>query len=701
MAGHAGMSMGDSYQVKGRRIYLMFVIERHVSSLWSRLRRIDGIAVVLVIGWSAVLLCLSLARYAGYNANMFDLGNMAQAIWNGTLGRPLVFTYKYGSLSRMALHVELIYWLIVPLYKMWPDPRLLLILQVFGYALGALPLYQLGRRHLFQKWGARGLILCYLFYPTVQSAVLFDFHGDTLAIPFLFLALDAMDRCAWRSYALWLLLALSCKFYVAVPIGALGVVLWFKGEHRVGLATFVGACFWFGITFLLIRPFFAPFEAAQVNATVGSYVDFYFGQIMHSLSDTWLPRLLTAVVVFLPALWLGWRTPLWWLPVVAVAFPVLLSTGPGPSYSYRFHHYALAVPFQMFALLQGMNMFHARQTQLGAIVKRRGRPWQGELFLSVGITIIFAAGLVDVPLNPRFWMAQPNWGRDQWTYGHTSRDTFKDAWLATTVPDESPIAASLFLAPHVTNRETLYLTRYPDALQKLHQPDHFYQTRYLMQHPEDLDALLLAHNLDKVDYVLADALFDYSNLFDDGLIYGGVLYDVPAIMLLLQSPDFGLVSAQDGLLWFERTPNSVERLLQQIEPITIEVDRTPLFVFDDAVALLNTQVMPLGDGRFRLVCDWQPYPALQDRVLFAVSRLEGVPHSRVPHLPTLALHPTVTWEPDVGVRETFDFFVPSGTPPGDYGLWVGWYDGANAFAAATDIRSRVGDEFQIAILTVK
>ncbi len=40
------------------------------------------------------------------------------------------------------------------------------------------------------------------FYPTALTSVLFDFHGDTLAMPLLLFALDALDQRAWGRYIL-------------------------------------------------------------------------------------------------------------------------------------------------------------------------------------------------------------------------------------------------------------------------------------------------------------------------------------------------------------------------------------------------------------------------------------------------------------------------------------------------------------------
>ncbi|MCP4423281.1 MAG: DUF2079 domain-containing protein, partial [Chloroflexi bacterium] len=58
---------------------------------------------------------LSLARYAAYNFEAFDLGAMSQAIWRATQGDPLIFTVEGVAFSRLARHVELFYFLLAPL----------------------------------------------------------------------------------------------------------------------------------------------------------------------------------------------------------------------------------------------------------------------------------------------------------------------------------------------------------------------------------------------------------------------------------------------------------------------------------------------------------------------------------------------------------------------------------------------------------
>jgi hypothetical protein len=221
-----------------------------------------------------------------------------------------------------------------------------------------------------------------------------------------------------------------------------------------------------------------------------------------------------------------------------------------------------------------------------------------------------------------------------------------------------------------------------------------------MRHPGELGALHLERNLAQVDYVVPDALFDYAVPLDGGLTFGGSLYDVPAIMLLLQSPEFTLLDARDGLLLFARDADPALGVRQEITRLPGTVDSQALATFGD-ITLLDAALARLGEGRFSLRCDWMLSDTTEMPPLFAVSRLEGIENARIVHLPTLALYPTVNWTADEVVREEFVFTLPDDVSAGRYPLRVGWYDGSNVYAAFTDERSRVGEEFHIAELIVE
>jgi uncharacterized membrane protein len=652
--------------------------------------------------WGAVVLCgallggLSLARYMGFNAGMIDLGNMAQAIWSTTQGQLLVFTQPFGQYSRLSGNFELFYLLLVPFYALWPDPRLLLIVQAVLFVLGALPAYRLAQRATGSRLAGRSAALIYLFYPVAQTAVLFDFHGDTLAMPLLLFLLDALDRRAWRSYALFLALALSAKLYVAVAVAGVGgyLFLWTR-ERRVGFLTGSIAMGYALLVFFVLRPFF-HLDTNDVAETSGSYLSYYFGNLSDVL-DSLLPRLLNALVVFGPVLFLGWRGWRWLLVGLPVPLAALISTGPGPAYHYAYHHYALVVPFVVMAAIEGARRMQLRTAKEGAELPpggllaardvprqsgRRRRSWQGDLGMTVVIVLLANIVLVDTPLNPMFWQGNPGQGLDQAKYGMTGRDAVKRAFLAEQVPPGEPLAASIYLASHVSNREVLYLVRYST----------------------DSGGELLPDILPRVDYVLTDALFDVRLPLGGEDFAGGSPYERREIGLLLEDPDFELVAARDGLLLFSDSAAPQATLSQELD-ITNPANMPAVqHAFGDVLGLVSAEIEPLEPPdarRYRVTLAWRLLgDSPPETPHMAVSRLEGAPYTRIVHLPTYALYAPDAWQPGEVVRETFEVELPADLPAGEYTWRVGWYDLAHSEAFATSADSRIPGSTEVPLFTL-
>lgn len=634
----------------------------------NKLNRDNIILLFLILVFFVMFSWLSTTKYHGYNLRSFDLGNMSQAIWSVSQGEPLIFTTEGIEWSRLSLHVELIYLLLAPLYMLRPTPDTLLIIQVAFYAIGAWPLYRFAYRRLAHQWTSLAIVATYLLYPIGQTAVLFHFHGDTLAIPFLLFALDAMDRKAWRNYSIWLILALSCKFYVAVPVIALGAVLLLKGERKAGTRTILLAGIWGALAFFVIRPFFASPEAAQTGASIGYYFDHYFNQFF-TIDHTLLARLSNGLIVFAPILLLAIRAPLWLLPAAAVALPVMFSNGPGPSYDYRYHHYALAVPFLMTTAVYGLA--NLRQKAESANPPQK---WQSYAWITFILTLVFSILLVSTPLSPLFYLSQPGsgLGLDDSGYGQTDRDSFKDAWLANEVPSDVSLTASDQLGFRLVNRPI------------------FYRNHMKFKEFEEV--------LPNVDFAIMDSLHDYALGTPDEIVEGGVSAEHEAIAHLLHNPEFQLIKAQDGLLLFGKEGSALTQ--------TIQISDTPkplpaLTQFDSEITLIDVQIMPQGNHRYQLLFTWQALKDLNGRSpLIAVSQLENLPHTRIVHLPSLAMHPTTIWKENQLITETFDITFPKTIPAGDYPVSTGWYDTSNLFAAKTDEQSRLGDNFLVGTISI-
>jgi len=390
-------------------------------------------------------------------------------------------------------------------------------------------------------------------------------------------------------------------------------------------------------------------------------------------------RVVNALVVFGPALLIGWRGWRWLLPGLPIAAAALLSTGPGGAFDFRYHHYAIVVPLIIMAVIEGTSLLYQRsQTSLSAnpaTARRRGRSWRGDLGLTVGITILCAALLTDIPLNPLFWIGGPDQGLDQTDYGITQRDSIKDRFLAR-IPTNAAIAASTFLSGHLANRSTVYMLRYPEEVQG----------------PE-----LLPQLLPQVEYAIADALFDYYLPLDNGYA-GGVDGDRDAISLLLHDPNFGLIGSQDGLLLFQRGAASTG--LQNTISSRPD-DGTPAAQqYGNAVALVRASAQQSAPNRLRFSFTWRVTGGFGSNAYMAVTRLRGVA-GRIVHLPGYALRPSWEWHAGELIEETFEAELPEGTQPGRYELLTGWYDIRSPYAQDSDARSLLPGSSELVVATVE
>jgi uncharacterized membrane protein len=125
--------------------------------------------VVAIAAFAAGFSALAQIRHVALWSGRFDLGNLTQAVWSTAHGHLLQITDLQGrQISRLGAHFDPIVAGLAPLWRLWPDPRLLLLVQAAAVALGAVPVFLLARKHLRSEWGGLAFALAYLLYPPTQ-----------------------------------------------------------------------------------------------------------------------------------------------------------------------------------------------------------------------------------------------------------------------------------------------------------------------------------------------------------------------------------------------------------------------------------------------------------------------------------------------------------------------------------------------------
>jgi uncharacterized membrane protein len=315
-----------------------------------------------VAAYAAGFAALSVLRHEAFATGRFDLGNMVQAVWSTAHGDVLQVTDLHGEqMSRLAAHVDPILVLFAPLWWLWPSPNMLLVVQAVAVALGAVPLYELARKHLGSARAGLGFGLAYLLYPATGWLTLNEFHPVALATPLLLFAFRYLDEDRLLPFAVCSLGAALCKEEIPLVIAGFGI--WYALARRRWVAgaviAAVGAA-WAGIAIGVVIPHYnAGAESdfygrySEVGGSAGGIVKTAFTHPLRIVDAAfsnrdfhYLLQLLTplaAVSLFAPLVLLA--------AVPELALNLLSATAPQTS--IHFHYTAGLIPPLMIGAVFG------------------------------------------------------------------------------------------------------------------------------------------------------------------------------------------------------------------------------------------------------------------------------------------------------------------------------------------------------------
>ena len=377
--------------------------------------------------------------HAHFGTYGFDLGIYDQGTW--LLSRPRAPFVTVRGLDLLGQQAAYIMVLVAPLYRLWADPRLLLLLQVLFLALPALVLYRLGGRHLGHPAAGLAVAVAYLAYPGVQWALSWQFHPETIAAGLLALAVLAADRRRHRAMALWLALAALCGAELGLVVAGFGLLLVVGGRRVVGWRTAGAGLAWFLVATYVLAPLHAGRAARLFETDYGiagggpqallAALPTMAGHALQTgLANDGLFYLL---LVFLPLLGLPLLAPRWLLPVAPPLLLNLAAVQP-EHHQLRFHYLATAAPLLAAGAVAGL-----------AAVRSARRPLLAPLLVLLVVVASFTS-----------WRYGPApWARDPVAVVAGPVDQARRDALALVGPD-APVSAQFNLVPHLGHRAEVY-----------------------------------------------------------------------------------------------------------------------------------------------------------------------------------------------------------------------------------------------------
>lgn len=185
---------------------------------------------------------VSFLRHDNFYTGRFDLGNMAQTVWNTTQGRIFMMSNPNSTeaISRLAFHADFQLVLLAPIYALFPSPKTLLFIQALVVGAGSFYIYQIAKETLNNKNIALSFAFLYLINPSLQRANLYDFHPVTLVTTFLLGMYYFYSKKKYIWFVVFALLAGISKEQIWAIVALFGVLLFFRQKKRIfGASVFV------------------------------------------------------------------------------------------------------------------------------------------------------------------------------------------------------------------------------------------------------------------------------------------------------------------------------------------------------------------------------------------------------------------------------------------------------------------------------
>lgn len=325
------------------QLWLAKMIKKVLSfPLWLNL----SILFVLYVTTFSVV---GFVRQIAMETRAFDLGIFAQVVWNTLHGHFLYSSIKEG-ICILGDHVSPLLAALAPFYQLWPDPRMLLLLQAIAAGSSIFLLASIAREKLNSSFIAIIFALIYCFYIPTRAALHEDFHPEVLAEPFMITAFIFLEKKRLGLFLLSLIAFVSAKESLLGLSFMMGVYAFLFKRWRITGAVIMilsVGILWFDIHYVV------PYFSGQPYFYRGFYHHLLAGPVLGRVTAILNADSLSYILkIYGPFLFLPFFSP-----ALILTFPVLfqnvLSINP-VTRSFGYHYTTGLTPFVFISAIYGL-----------------------------------------------------------------------------------------------------------------------------------------------------------------------------------------------------------------------------------------------------------------------------------------------------------------------------------------------------------
>lgn len=226
-------------------------------AMWMIILPFVSLAVVLMITVTVLL-------YKAYWTPNYDFGIFSQMFYymKETL-RPLTTCERDGLLSHFAVHFSPIYYVLLPIYAIFPSPITLLASQAVISAAGIIPLMLLCKKYNHKRLTTAFLVICYMAVPGLTGGNLYYLHENVFLSPLLLWTFYFFEKKNVPLTVVFSFLTMLVKEDAPVYIVIFGIYLMLSKRNKNLGALLTGMAV---VYFTLVLTFLSKFgEGAMVG----------------------------------------------------------------------------------------------------------------------------------------------------------------------------------------------------------------------------------------------------------------------------------------------------------------------------------------------------------------------------------------------------------------------------------------------------
>lgn len=437
-------------------LFLVYCI-RALSNVWEYVKMHTSVTVFFsaLAGLTcfAIIAAMGVFRYKTFASPNFDFGIWCNMFHNmKETGLAMVTCERDTLLSHFAVHISPVYYLILPVYCLFPSPETLQICQAAVLAAGVIPVYLLARHFKLSNPHTALCTALYAFFPVITTGCSFDLHENCFLPLLLLLTFYFYETKKTVPMYLCAVLVLSVKEDAAIYLLFFALFLlisekkYLHGSILAGMAIgYFLLCGYIlettGTGMMSNRYSNLTFDAedglAGAVKTILVNPGYVLTQLFADNASNW-DKVMYVIYTLLPlgVLPLVTKKASRWLLVAPMLINLLTMYQYQPRIGFQYH-FGIAA-FLIYAMLKNLPEIESPNVR--------------RTLLSIAAAACLCSYLVaTLPLvKPRV----ENWKNNGDYY--TEMETF----LQESIPEDASVAASTFLLPHIADRAEIYEVYY-------------------------------------------------------------------------------------------------------------------------------------------------------------------------------------------------------------------------------------------------